>query len=426
MNYEECLNYIHSVKWQGHKPGLERTQELLRLLGNPEKQLKFIHVAGTNGKGSTCAMLASVLQKSGYKTGLYTSPFIHRFNDRMQINGKCIPDEKLVALIEKIRPLADEMADTPTEFEVITALGMLYFACEKCDVVVLEVGLGGTLDSTNVIPCPEVAVITSLGLDHTSELGSSMAKIANAKAGIIKNGADVVFYGSTPEAEIVIENTCKQKNARLTKVDFNKLSLKRHALDGIVFDFAENINLNLPLLGTYQPKNAAVALTAIEVLRNKGWKISQINMKDGIANVNWQGRFEIICQKPMFILDGSHNTPGLYATIQSLKTYFENQKFVFVLSVMADKNYDEMLEMLKPIAKHVLAVKANIPRALSAQNLAQAAQKHGINATECDSIYNAAKIAIQGANDDIICALGTLYFSEDIRQSVNKIVENKY
>ena len=205
MNYESAMEYIHAVQWAGHKPGLTRTRTLLAALGNPHKQLKFVHVAGTNGKGSTAAMLASCLRAAGYHVGLYTSPFINRFNERIQMDGKQIGDEELVRLVEKIKPAADAMTDVPTEFEIITALGMLYFAEKHCDIVVLEVGLGGTLDSTNVIEAPECAVITALGMDHVKELGPTIADIASAKAGIIKENSPVVSYGGVPEADAVIE-----------------------------------------------------------------------------------------------------------------------------------------------------------------------------------------------------------------------------
>ena len=213
MNYESALEYIHAVQWAGHKPGLSRTRTLLAALGDPHKKLRFVHVAGTNGKGSTAAMLASCLQAAGYRVGLYTSPFINRFNERIQVNGEQIPDDALVRLVERVRPAADAMDDVPTEFEIITALGMLWFAEEKCDIVVLEVGLGGTLDSTNVIDPPECAVITALGMDHVKELGPTIADIAAAKAGIIKPGSPVVSYGGVPEADAVIARVAKEQNA---------------------------------------------------------------------------------------------------------------------------------------------------------------------------------------------------------------------
>ncbi len=271
MNYEEALNYIHKVEWRGSRPGLERTFELLRRLGDPQKELKFVHVAGTNGKGSTAAMLASVLETSGYRTGLYTSPFIHRFNERMQVNGQMIGDQELADLTEYIQPFADSMEDPPTEFELITALAMVYFKRSRCQVVVLEVGMGGELDSTNVIDTPEVAVITAIGLDHTRELGDTFAKIASAKAGIIKESGDVVIYGQNPEAEEVFERTAREKHCRLYRPAYDTLRTLSRSLRGQVFDYGAYHGLRIPLLGTYQVNNAAVAITAAEVLARKGW-----------------------------------------------------------------------------------------------------------------------------------------------------------
>ena len=283
MNYEEALNYIHAVQWAGHKPGLTRTRTLLAALGDPHKQLRFIHVAGTNGKGSTAAMLASCLQAAGYRVGLYTSPFINRFNERIQINGQQIPDEALVALVEQVKPAADTMEDVPTEFEIITALGMLYFAQQKCEIVVLEVGLGGTLDSTNVIDAPECAVITALGMDHVKELGPTLADIASAKAGIIKPGSPVVSYGGVPEADAVIARAAAERHAPLTVVDLSRLTIEDGDLDAVTFDFDGLNGIRLPLIGSYQPRNAATAITALRVLRSRGWNIPDSAIRAGLV-----------------------------------------------------------------------------------------------------------------------------------------------
>lgn len=311
MNYESALEYIHAVQWAGHKPGLSRTRTLLAALGDPHKKLRFVHVAGTNGKGSTAAMLASCLQAAGYRVGLYTSPFINRFNERIQVNGEQIPDDALVRLVERVRPAADAMADVPTEFEIITALGMLWFAEEKCDIVVLEVGLGGTLDSTNVIDPPECAVITALGMDHVKELGPTIADIAAAKAGIIKPGSPVVSYGGVPEADAVIARVAKEQNAPLTVVDLSRLKVEGGDLDAVTFDFDGLDGVRLPLIGSYQPKNAALAITALRVLRGRGWNIPDSAIRTGLEQVSWPGRFELLRHSPAFLLDGSHNAHGM-------------------------------------------------------------------------------------------------------------------
>ena len=421
MSYESALEYIHAVRWQGHRPGLSRTRTLLAALGNPHKQLKFVHVAGTNGKGSTAAMLDSCLRAAGYHTGLFTSPFINRFNERIQVDGQPIGDEELEQLVERIRPAADAMAEVPTEFEVITALGMLYFAQKHCDIVVLEVGLGGELDSTNVIDPPECAVITALGMDHVKELGPTLADIARAKAGIIKPGSPVVSYGGAPEADTVIAAATEAQGAPLTVVDFDRLRVGEGSLEALYFDFDGLENLTLPLVGSYQPRNAAVAITALRVLRGRGWRIPDEAIRQGLANVRWPGRFEVLRADPVFLLDGSHNAHGMRATVESLKARLPGQKFVFLLSIMADKDVDEMLDLLLPLADQFVTVTAHTPRALPAEELASRIAQRGVRAEAAGSISEGVRRAIALAGEGPVCALGTLYFSGEVRQAFKEV-----
>ena len=421
MNYEEALEYIHAVQWAGHKPGLSRTRTLLAALGDPHKTLKFVHVAGTNGKGSTAAMLASCLQAAGYRVGLFTSPFINRFNERIQINGEQIPDEALVQLVEQARPAADAMTDIPTEFEIITALGMLWFARQQCDIVVLEVGLGGTLDSTNVIDPPECAVITALGMDHVKELGPTLADIAAAKAGILKPGSPAVSYGGVPEADAVIARVAKEQHAPLTVVDFSKLRFDGGDLDEVTFDFDGLDGVRLPLIGSYQPRNAAVAITALRVLRGRGWDIPEQAIRKGLETVKWPGRFELLRRAPAFVLDGSHNAHGMRATVQSLRDRFPGEKFVFLLSIMADKDVDEMLDLLAPLAKQFVTVAAHTPRALPAETLAEAIRTRSIPAEAAPGIKEGVARAVELGGQGPVCALGTLYFSGEVREAFQKL-----
>ena len=423
MNYEQAMEYIHAVQWAGHKPGLSRTCTLLAALGDPHKRLRFVHVAGTNGKGSTAAMLASCLQAAGYRVGLYTSPFINRFNERIQVNGEQITDEELVRLVETIRPAADAMADVPTEFEIITALGMLYFARKQCDIVVLEVGLGGTLDSTNVIENPECAVITALGMDHVRELGPTLADIAAAKAGIIKPGCPVVSYGGVPEADAVIRRVAAEQNAPLTEVDFHNLQIDGGDLDAVTFDFDGLDGVHLPLIGSYQPRNAALAITALRVLRQQGWNIPESAIRTGLEQVSWPGRFELLRHSPAFVLDGSHNAHGMRATVQSLKDRFPGQKFVFLISIMADKDVDEMLSLLAPLAVRFVTVAAHTPRAMPAETLAQHIRHYGCTAEAAASIEAGVARAVELGGKGPVCALGTLYFSGDVRKAFAELVK---
>ena len=418
MTYQEALDYIHAVHWQGHRPGLERIRTLCGLLGDPQKDLRFVHVAGTNGKGSTAAMLDSCLRQAGYKVGLFTSPYILRFNERIQVDGAPIPDQDLVDLVEQVQPAAAAMADVPTEFELITALGLLYFARTRCDIVVLEVGLGGALDSTNVIDPPECAVITALGMDHVRELGPTLADIAAAKAGIIKPGSPVVSYGGQPEADRVIAAAAAARGAPLTVVDFSRLHPVSASLEGQTFDFDGLDGLSLPLLGSYQPNNAAVAITALRVLRARGWDIPDSAIRQGLARVRWPGRFELLRRDPPFILDGSHNAHGMRATADSLRRQFPGQKFVFITSIMADKDSDEMLRLLLPLARSFVTVTAPSPRAIPAQELAGRICALGGQARPAGSIPQAVAMADALAAGGPVAALGTLYFSGEVRRAV--------
>lgn len=416
MTYEQALKYIHSVNWVGSKLGLARTQELLAKLGNPEKELKFIHIAGTNGKGSTAAMLASILEKAGYRTGLYTSPFINRFNERMQVNGVQIPDGTLAELTEYISPYADAMEDSPTEFELITALAMEYFRREKCEIVVLEVGMGGELDSTNVIGPPEAAVIAAMGLDHVKELGPTMADIARAKAGIIKSGCAVISYGGNPDADSVIAEACREKGASLRQPDFSKIVPGAFDLDGQSFSYGEWKDLRIPLAGSYQMKNAAVVLETAAALRERGWRISDGAVRQGLAETRWPARFEVLRRNPVFIVDGGHNPHGIKATAESLSRLFPGRKITFVTGVMADKDVESILGLIVPLAAEFFTVRPNNPRAMSAEELARRIEALGAKATPCASVAEGvARAAEAEGADGVACALGSLYMSGEVR-----------
>ena len=426
MGIKETLEYIHNVKWQGLKPGLERTHALLKALGNPEKSLKFVHIAGTNGKGSTAACVAAVLQKAGYKTGLYTSPYILRFNERMQVSGEQISDEELESLVDEIRPFADAMEESPTEFELITALAMKYFLYKKCDIVVLEVGMGGALDSTNVIPTPELAVITSIGYDHVVELGPTIVDIAGAKAGIIKDNCDVVVYGGEPDVETVFERVAAEKGARLRKADFSRIRKQEFTLDGINLGITPYPDVLLPLGGAYQPKNATLAVSALEILREKGYKITDDDIVNGLSSVSWSGRFEILGREPVFILDGAHNPQGVEAAADSLKKQFKEEKIIFVVGVMADKDVDTMIGYIAPLAEQFIAVRPDYPRAMKADILAEKLSHYGAPVTAAESVSAGVSMAIDKAGKNgIICALGSLYFSSDIKAAYLEISGNR-
>ena len=416
MTYEEALSYIHSICWKGSKLGLDRTRELLGKLGDPQKELKFIHIAGTNGKGSTAAMLSSILEEAGYRVGLYTSPFIDRFNERMQVDHQPIPDDTLAELTALVRLYADGMADSPTEFELITALAMVWFAREKCDIVVLEVGMGGELDSTNIIDVPEAAVIAAMGLDHVKELGPTMADIARAKAGIIKEGGRVVSYGGNPEADEVIAAVCRARNASLRQPDFSAIVPGDFGLEGQTFSYKDWRDLRVPLVGTYQMKNAAVVLETVETLRQRGWSVSDEAVRKGLAATRWPARFEVLRRDPVFIVDGGHNPHGIRATAESLERLFPGRKITFVTGVMADKDVEHILGLIVPLADRFFTVRPDNPRAMDAGELARRVRAMGARAEACVSVREGVDRAIQAEGPQgVACALGSLYMSGEVR-----------
>lgn len=428
MTYDEALEYIHGIYWRGSKLGLSRTREILELLGNPQKQLKFVHVAGTNGKGSTCAMLSSIFQKAGYKTGLYISPYIIRFNERMQFNGEPISDTELAEITEYVSGFAESMKDKPTEFELVTAIGMEFFKRKNCDIVILETGLGGELDSTNIIDVPEAAVITAIDIDHIKELGGTMESVASAKAGIIKNDGEVVFYGKNSIASSVFAKKCQETNSKLHEVNFESINIKTSNIDGTVFDYkvGETLyeDIKLPLIGTYQVYNCALVLNVVDILRKK-FHLSKTAITDGIAAVKWPGRFEILHKNPIFIADGGHNPHGIQGTVDSICHHFPNSKIIAVMGVMADKDLTPMLEILAPVVKSVHTVKPDNPRAMEPELLANKFREKGIKATAYDEIEKGVAAAFSEATpDDIICALGSFYMYGDIAAAVKKLISD--
>ena len=419
MTINETLDYIHSVCWKGMMPGLARITELLGKMGNPQNATKYVHIAGTNGKGSTAAMTASILRKAGYCTGLYTSPFIYQFGERMQVNSEMISDEELIEITEYVKPLADSMTESPTEFELTTAIGFEFFKRRKCDIVVLEVGLGGLLDATNVIPTPEVAVITNIGLDHTDILGNTLEEIAFNKAGIIKENGHAVIYRGTPGVEKVFEDTCREKNTQLKKANFDGLKLKSHDLFEQVFDCGDYKDIHLPLLGDHQLHNAAVVLAVAETLQEIGWNISKENIYDGIRDVSWPGRFDIVCRDPLFIIDGGHNPQCLEALVKNIQDYLTGRRVIALTGVLADKDYGDMYKPVMPYIEQFVCVTPPNPRRLMAAELAQHLQNVGAKAYAAETIPQGVKKAIELAGSDgVVLCFGSLYTIGDIRNAL--------
>lgn len=420
MTYDEALKYIHGVSNFFCKPGLDRVKELCEGLGNPQKDLKFIHVGGTNGKGSVCSMLSSVLIAAGYKVGLYTSPFVKEFNERMRINGANIPNETLARITEKVKKVADKMADSPTEFELITAIGFEYFKEEKCDVVVLEVGMGGRLDATNLIDSPLLSIITGISIDHTAFLGSTIEQIAAEKAGIIKKNSVALFGGEDRSAEAVIKEESDRKQSILYKTDYSELKIHNSDLNGTSFDYKEISDISISLLGSYQPRNACIVLEAVEILRNRGLNISEDAVRVGLKVAKWPARFEIIHKNPLVIFDGAHNPQGISAAVESIKRYFGNQRVVILTGVLADKDYLQIAGSISQVACKVYTITPSNPRALSAQRYAEIFTERSIDSNACSSVDEAITLGLaeaQKIGTALLC-LGSLYTYGEVTDAI--------
>ncbi len=415
----QAVDFFFDVKGIKRTRGLDRMRSFMHLLGDPQERLRFVHVAGTNGKGSTCACIESIMRHAGYKTGMFISPHLKDFNERISVNGENIPDADLIELANILEPVANSMEEYPTVFELIAAAGFLYFDRCRCDIVVLEVGVGGIFDPTNIIPVPEVAVITPIGLDHCSVLGNTLPEVASNKAGIIKAGGRAAVYPGDADVNAVFSEQCRKVGAELRSPDFDAINVLSSGLDELIFDFGSYKNIHLPLVGTYQPRNAALALTAVDFLRLQGWHIGEGAVLAGLANVKWPGRFEVLCKKPVFVLDGSHNPHGFAATAASLAHYFPERKFIFIMGIMEDKDYSGVLEIALPIAESIIAVAPDDGRALSSVRLSEIVRANSVDAVSCDSVEEAVHLAFKTAgNEGVICAFGSLYLSSEIKEQV--------
>ena len=420
MNYSEALEYIHSICWTFTKPGLERISALCEKLRNPQNDLKFIHVAGTNGKGSFCSMLDSVLRNAGYKTGLFTSPYIKVFNERMQFCGENISNEELAEITEYVKPFADSMEDKPTEFELITAIGFEFFKRKKCDVVILEAGMGGRLDSTNIIDSSLLSVITGISLDHTAFLGDTPEKIAAEKAGIIKSNGAVLFGGNSKSVEEVIKAKAAEMGADYYFADKSGLEILSSDLSGSIINYKEYNELKLPLLGLYQPLNAANVLCALEILKGQGFKIDEKAVREGLLAARWPARFEIISRDPLIIFDGAHNPEGIETAVESIKRYFGDEKVAVLTGVMKDKDYNYISRKFAEIADRAFTITPANPRALPAEEYAKVLEGVGITATSYESVASAladAKKFSKDSDTPLVC-LGSLYMYCEIIESI--------
>lgn len=443
------IAYINTPRWQASRLGLERTRELLKRMGRPQDELRFVHVAGTNGKGSVCSYAARVLEEAGYKTGLFTSPYIETFEERIRVNGENISLADLTCATLSVREHASAMeaetGDHPTEFELMFAVALEHFRAVSCDIVVLEVGLGGRLDSTNAIDAPEVSVICRIGLDHTELLGNMLGAVAREKAGIVKAGAPVVSWPQESEAAAVVARVAQERGCSLITPDFAQLAVSPLSWEGEsapkrVFTY-KGAPFETQLLGSYQPANAALAVEVVAALRKRGWAVSDAALAAGIANATWPGRFEVVKKNPLVIVDGGHNPQGAEALAASLADLLSVRRapggracapwgepgsdeltcaslgasggqrasqrasdelapvpqraVVFVMGVLADKDYPAMIASVAPFARGFVTYRPRNPRALSASELAESIKQScaALSANAIDQSYGTLSAA---------------------------------
>ncbi len=442
MNINEALDYVHGLRWMSKKLGLTKTVDLLNRVGNPEKKLKFIHIGGTNGKGSVSAMLGEILRSAGFKVGLFTSPFIMRFNERIMVSTeedydgdsllgfREIPDDELADLITRVKAAADGMEEPPSEFEFVTVLGLMYFLEQKTDVVVLEVGMGGEFDATNVIPAPLATVLVNIGLDHMQYLGETVAEIARTKSGIIKKGSDVVFYGESEEAEKEIRHKCEETGSNLFIPDFGRIELKSADLGGQKFSYG-GYDIDMLMIGAYQRKNAAVVIETVEMLKRRGLKIDRNAVLSGIRNTKWIARLEKLSDDPKVFVDGSHNPQGMRATIDTIKSCVKvrtpgEPKVICVFGVMADKDVEGILRIMAEAADEIICVQPQYPRAMKYEDLYDLAssvcEKEGVKVTAGGTVPEGIETGLKRAGkDDIVLCLGSLYMASEVRNFFSEL-----
>lgn len=419
MTYEQAINYVNSFLKFGINPGLERIKFLLEMLGDPQKKLKFIHVAGTNGKGSTCTFISSVLKASGRNTGLFISPFVLDFRERFQINGNMISKEEFVDILEYIIPFVKKMPKNEnelTEFELITVIALVWFERKNCDVVILEVGLGGRLDATNVIDNALVSVITAISYDHMNILGTTISEIAMEKAGILKPDGTVVLYPKQEkEAFFTVKNIAENLKNKIIIPDLNSLSNMKFDLSGTGFTYM-NEAYEVKLLGEHQIYNAITAISVARELSNMGLKISDKDIKFGLVNAKFYSRLEIISKKPLVILDGAHNLDGARALAEAIELYFSKKRVIAVVGMLKDKEVSKVLRVIVPLVSEFILVQPDNPRAMDKFELNELVKSFNAKSAVAEDLPSAVELAFNKLDDDsVLLVFGSLYLASQIR-----------
>ena len=416
MKYEEAMEYIDVCNALGSIPGLESIERLTACLDNPQEKLNFIHVAGTNGKGSVSAFVANVLKTAGYRVGRYISPTIFTYCERFQVNDRMISKKDLGELMEQVKEACDKIvADGhphPTSFEIETALSFLYFVKKECDVVVLETGMGGALDATNIIPSPKLCVLTSISMDHMQFLGNTLTAIATEKCGIIKPETTVISTRQTQEAMDVVQKVCMEKKVELIISDSSEASKVKHGLEKQSFIY-EGMKYEISLSGSYQIENAVLGIRVAKWLSENGFeKITEKKILTGLATTRWKGRFSVLSKKPYFIVDGAHNVAAAEKLAESIRFHFTNRKIIYIMGMFRDKEYEKVIELTVPLASQIITVAApGNPRALPALDLATAVREVNPHVTNADSLEEAVEMSYLFADkDSVIIAFGSLAF----------------
>lgn len=429
MNYKEAIEYIHSTYRFGSKLGLENITKLMDLLDNPQEKMKIIHIAGTNGKGSTSNMIHDILVSAGYKVGLFISPYLEEFTERIQINKQQISKDSLAKVTsvvkEKINKMVNDGYNHPTEFEVVTAIGLQFFYESKVDFVVLEVGMGGRCDATNVINKSLMSIITSISFDHIQYLGNTIEKIAYEKAGIIKENGLVIVYPQDFRIVEVIKQQAKEKKATVIETNRHDIEMINGDLFGQNIKYKKEDVFDLPifklkLLGDHQMYNCVTALRACEELKKLGYSIEEENIIESLSTCSFPGRFEVINQNPIIILDGGHNVSGVESFTNAIKKYLNNKKITLFYGMLKDKNPSDVIDYLLSISNKIYTLTPNNPRAMSAEEISDLINKHSgtnISAPLC-SIDKAVDIINSSNDNDCFAFVGSLYMLGEVRKKL--------
>lgn len=427
MNYKEAMEYIEEVNRYGSVLGLDNMRELCGRLGNPQDDLHFIHIAGTNGKGSVLAYLSTVLKEAGYRTGRYISPVIFEYRERIQVNGRPITKQALCECLEEIKQSIDKIVEEglphPTPFEIETVMAFLYFKKMKCDIVILETGMGGLSDATNIISNTVAAVFTSISMDHMQYLGKTQEEIAGNKAGIIKNGCYVISTVQKPEVQSILMKRAEDKNSPFFVAEEDKITRIKYGVEKQRFSYGGYKDLEIGLAGKHQIMNAALAVKTIEVLGQAGYPVKEKALRTGLADTVWRGRFSVIGRKPLFIADGAHNEDGAKKLADSIRLYFTNKKIIYIMGILRDKEYDKIIGETCQLAQDIITVTPpENKRAMQAYELAREAERFHPRVTASDSLEEAVELSYLLADkDSVIIAFGSLSYLGDLI----KIIENR-